>query len=228
MLPENLNPGQLAATIDHTLLKAEATPEAIEQLCKEAIDYSFATVCINPLFVPQAKELLKGYLPKVCTVIGFPLGASSSIVKAAEAEQAIEDGAKEIDMVLAVGLLKARHNDEVEADIRRTVAVCKSGKVHLKVIIEAAMLTLEEKVVACRLAAAAGADFVKTSTGFGPGGATIADVRLMKTTVADHGLKVKAAGGIRSLEDALAMLEAGADRLGTSAGLKIMTEARSA
>lgn len=227
MLPKNWTPAMLAQTIDHTLLKAEATPEAVETLCREAIAHGFASVCVNPIFVPQVYGLLRGETPKVCTVIGFPLGASSPVAKVRETEQALADGAAEIDMVISVGLLKAGRHDAVEADIKSIAETCKAGGALLKVIIETALLDMEEKVIACRLSAAAGADFVKTSTGFASGGATVGDVRLMKTTVADHGLKVKASGGVRSLADALSMLEAGADRLGTSSGVKIMAEAAS-
>jgi len=228
MLPKKWTPAQLASCIDHTLLKADATPEAVEQLCKEAIEYGFASVCINPVFVPVAHKMLHGESPKVCTVIGFPLGANTTATKVAETAEAIEAGAREIDMVMAVGLLKAGQQAEVEADIRSVAEICKKHNAVLKVIIETALLTLEEKVVASRLASAAGADFVKTSTGFSTGGATAGDVRLMKTTVAEHHVKVKASGGIRTLEDALAMIEAGADRLGASAGVAILAEAQSA
>ncbi len=203
---------------DYTLLKPQATLPEIEKLCSEAARYGFASVCVNPAYVKQAKEFLKGTDVAVCTVIGFPLGASAPAVKAFEAAQAVRDGATEIDMVIAIGPLKDKQDDYVEAEIRLVKEYCQ-GNI-LKVIIENCLLTAEEKVRACRLCVAAGADFVKTSTGFSSGGANVEDVILMKAAVAGKA-KIKAAGGIRDKETAMAMIKAGADRIGTS---KIITE----
>lgn len=205
--------------IDHTLLKQDATKEQIEALIAEAKKYDFASVCINPTWIKLAAELLAESDVKVCTVIGFPLGANSSAVKAYETEVAVADGADEVDMVINIGALKSGDYDLVQQDISAVVKA--SGDKLVKVIIEACLLTDEEKVKACELAVAAGADFVKTSTGFSTGGATVADVRLMKETVGDRA-EVKAAGGARSLADAEAFIAAGATRIGTSAGVTIM------
>ena len=211
----------LASYIDHTLLKADTTEAQIRTLCAQAREFHFASVCVNPRWVVQCAQELAGSGVKVCTVIGFPLGASVSAVKAAETRQAVTDGADELDMVISVGDLKAGNNETVQADIRAVVRAA-AGKT-VKVIIEACLLTDEEKTRACKLAMAAGADFVKTSTGFSAGGATVADVRLMRAAVGPN-FGVKAAGGIRTREQALAMIEAGATRIGASAGVAICGE----
>jgi deoxyribose-phosphate aldolase len=223
-----MTPHEIAAMIDHTALKADVLPAQIEQLCKEAATYRFASVCINPVYIPIAHRLLEGTKVKVCTVVGFPLGAMAFEAKAAEAQLAIDYGAHEVDMVIWVGGLKAGEDRLVGDDITKLARICKSKKAILKVIIECALLTDDEKRRACRLCITAGANFVKTSTGFSTGGATVEDVRLMWGIVKDSGLGVKAAGGIRSYADALVMIEAGATRLGTSAGVKIIEEARAA
>lgn len=205
--------------IDHTLLKQDATEEQIDCLLSEAKAYDFASVCVNPTWVEHAKKGLEGTDVKVCTVVGFPLGATTSAVKAFETKEAIQNGADEIDMVINVGALKSGNLTLVELDIREVVEASDDKLV--KVIIESCLLTDQEKVVACQLAQKAGADFVKTSTGFSTGGATIADVRLMRETVGPD-MGVKAAGGARSYADALAFVEAGATRIGTSAGVTIL------
>ena len=215
---------RMAAMIDHTLLTAEATPDQIAQLCFEARKYGFASVCINAAHVTLAAGLLKGSPVKVCTVVGFPLGATLPEVKAYEAQQAMDDGATEVDMVINIGAIKARDYETAARDVRAVVRACHARGVLVKVIIEAALLTDEEKVAACLIAKAAGAEFVKTSTGFGPGGATVADVALMRRVVGPD-LGVKAAGGIRTLADAEQMAAAGATRIGASAGVKIVQEA---
>lgn len=214
----------LAQMIDLTLLKPEATPRQIKRLCEDAKEYGFVTVCINPTHVKLAAQLLKGSPVRVDTVVGFPLGASIPGVKGYEARMAIRDGAKEIDMVMNIGALKAGDYALVKEDIETVVGACREDGAICKVIIEAALLTDEEKVTACKLAREAGADFVKTSTGFGPGGATVEDVALMRRTVGND-IGVKAAGGIHNLQEAKAMIEAGATRIGASAGVKIMQEA---
>ncbi len=210
--------------IDHTLLKPEATYAQIAQLCDEARQYGFASVCVNATHVKRCAERLAGSPVKVCAVVGFPLGATVPEVKAYEAQQAIEDGATEIDMVINVGALKSKDDDRVARDIGAVVRMARISGALVKVIIEAALLTDEEKATACQLAKEAGADFVKTSTGFGPGGATARDVELMRRVV---GLKmgIKAAGGIRTREDAEKMVAAGATRIGASASVKIVTGA---
>jgi deoxyribose-phosphate aldolase len=213
--------GRLAHLIDHTLLKADATQDQIAQLCYEARKYSFVSVCVNPTNVKLCAQLLEGSDVLVCTVVGFPLGATSTEVKVFEAQQAIRDGATEVDMVINVGALKSRDYELVERDIASIARACHAGNAILKVIIEAALLTDEEKVVACQLAKVAGADFVKTSTGFGPGGAAVEDVALMRRVVGPT-MGVKAAGGIRTYEDAQKMIAAGASRIGASASVKIM------
>ena len=218
-------PTNIAKIIDHTLLKPEATRDQIVQLCREAREYGFASVCVNPSYVKLAAELLRGSSVKVCSVVGFPLGATLPEVKAYEARRAIEEGATEIDMVINIGALKSGDLELVKRDIASVVDVCHARGALCKVIIEAALLTDEEKVLACQLARAAGADYVKTSTGFGPGGATVQDVALMRRTVGPE-MGVKAAGGIRSYEAAKSMVEAGATRIGASAGVKIVREAR--
>lgn len=212
----------LAKYVDHTLLKQDATQEQIKQLCEEAAEYVFASVCINPYWVSYASDLLAESDVKVCTVIGFPLGASSSATKFFEAKNAIDNGANEIDMVINVGELKAKNDANVQADIAAVVKASHPEAI-VKVIIETCLLTKEEIVTACELSVAAGADFVKTSTGFSTGGATVEDVKLMKETVGDKAL-VKASGGVRSLEDAKNMIAAGADRLGTSSGIALVSD----
>ena len=205
--------------IDHTLLKQDATPEQIIALCEEAKKFDFMSVCVNPAYVPLAAECLKGSDVKVCTVIGFPLGMNLTRTKVEEAELAIKEGADEIDMVINVGMLKAGHDQFVEEEIRELKAV--AGQRVLKVIIETCLLTDEEKVRACIASKNAGADFVKTSTGFSTGGATVHDVALMRKTVGPD-MGVKASGGVRTHEDLVAMVEAGATRIGTSNGTKII------
>ena len=205
--------------IDHTLLKQDATPEQIVKLCEEAKQFDFMSVCVNPGYVPLAAECLKGSSVKVCTVIGFPLGMNLTKTKVQEAELCIKEGAEEIDMVINVGMLKAGHDDYVREEIRLLKEV--AGSKVLKVIIETCLLTDEEKVRACLAGKRAGADFVKTSTGFSTGGATVHDVALMRQTVGNE-LGVKASGGVRTHEDLLAMVEAGANRIGTSNGTKII------
>ncbi len=218
------NPGaecsSVAGMIDHTLLKANATQEEVGKLCSEAAKYKFASVCVNPAYVNLAANLLKGSGVKVCTVIGFPLGSTTPTVKALEARDAIANGAEEIDMVINVGALKSG-NDVLVFDDIKAVREATRGHV-LKVIIETAYLTDDEKVRACAMSKQAQADFVKTSTGFGPGGATAADVALMRKVVGSE-MGVKASGGIRNTEDAQAMIKAGASRLGTSASIGIVT-----
>lgn len=209
-----------AKMIDHTLLKAEATQEQIIKLCEEAKKYGFASVCVNPVWVKTATEELKGSDVKVCTVIGFPLGSNTPETKAFEAKNAIENGATEVDMVINIGALKDKNDELVERDIRAVVDTAK-GKALVKVIIETCLLTDEEKVRACELAVKAGADFVKTSTGFSTHGATVEDVALMRKTVGPD-IGVKASGGVRDLNDLKSMVEAGANRIGTSSGVKIM------
>ncbi len=217
--------GLIAGLIDHTLLKADATAAEVEALCKEAAEHRFATVCVNPAWVALAARQLRGTGVGVCSVVGFPLGATTPDVKAYETRRAIVDGATEIDMVINVGALKSGDLRLVEQDIEGVAAACRACGATSKVIIEAALLTDDEKITACTLAKAAGADFVKTSTGFGPGGATVADVALMRRVVgADMG--VKAAGGVRDLEQMQAMVAAGATRVGASAGVRIVRESQ--
>jgi deoxyribose-phosphate aldolase len=219
-------PKELAAYIDHTLLKPDATAKQILDLCDEAEQYGFATVCINPSFVRLAAERLKRTHVKVCTVAGFPLGAHVPEVKALEARRAVREGAREVDMVINIGALKGGDDQLVYRDIRLVVEACMDGGAICKVIIEAALLTDEEKVRACQAARRARADFVKTSTGFGPGGATAHDVALMAEAVKGTRMGVKAAGGIRTFQDAAKMIQAGATRLGASASVRIMKEAK--
>lgn len=211
----------MASMIDHTILKPSATKAQIIQLCKEAKAYQFASVCVNPCFVRLAANELKGSGVKTCTVIGFPLGANTSELKAIEAKTAIAEGAEEVDMVINVGALKENDLKYVENDIASVVQA--SNGVLVKVIIETCFLTDEEKVIVCKLAKSAGASFVKTSTGFGSGGATPADVALMRHTVGEV-MGVKASGGVRNLNEAMNVIEAGATRIGTSAGLAIINE----
>ena len=222
-----MNKAQIAKMIDHTILKAEATESEIIKLCKEAIHYNFASVCVNPSMVPVAAKELKGTHVKVCTVIGFPLGATTTEVKAFETKDVIEKGATEVDMVINVGKLKERNLEYVKNDIKAVVEAAK-GKALTKVIIETCLLTEEEKIIACKLSKEAGSDFVKTSTGFSTGGATVEDIKLMRETVGPE-MGVKASGGVRSKKDALAMIENGATRIGASASISICegTEANS-
>lgn len=220
-----LDAAGVARLIDHTLLKPEATPAQVRDLCREARDHGFAAVCVNPLWVRTCAEELGGTAIAVASVAGFPLGASVPEVKAAEAARAVEDGAREVDMVLSVGALKAGDNRLVERDVSAVVEACRPRGALVKVILEAALLTDEEKARACAIAKLAGAAFVKTSTGFGPGGATADDVALMRRVVGP-GVGVKAAGGIRDWGAARAMIAAGASRIGTSAGPKILGGAK--
>ncbi len=213
----------ISAFIDHTILKSDATTNQIEKLCQEAVDYHFASVCINPVYVPLAASILSGTAVKVCTVIGFPLGASLPSSKARETEACINSGATEVDMVLSVGMLKSGNYEHVLEDIHGVVECAHSGNTIVKVILETSALERMEKIIACLLCQSAGADFVKTSTGFGSGGATLEDVELMYR-ISYPDIKVKASGGIRTLTDALAMIKAGAARLGTSSGINIMKE----
>ena len=215
----------VSSYIDHTLLKPDATAKDIEQLCREAAEWKFATVCVNPTWVALSARLLRGTSVGVCSVVGFPLGATTPDVKQYETRRAIFDGASEIDMVINVGALKSGDLHTVERDIEAVTAPCRDCGVLSKVIIEAALLTDEEKITACTLAKAAGADYVKTSTGFGPGGATASDVALMRRVVGAE-MGVKAAGGVRDLEGLKAMVAAGATRVGASAGVKIVQQAR--
>jgi deoxyribose-phosphate aldolase len=215
----------VSGVIDHTLLKPDATRAEIEQLCREAAEFRFATVCVNPSWVALAAARLRGAGVGVCSVVGFPLGATTAEVKNFETRRAIYDGATEIDMVINVGALKSGDLRTVERDIEAVTEPCRQCGVVSKVIIEAALLTDEEKITACTLSKAAGADFVKTSTGFGPGGATAADVALMRRVVGEE-MGVKAAGGVRDLEGLKAMVAAGASRVGASAGVKIVQESR--
>jgi deoxyribose-phosphate aldolase len=225
--PDRLSgaPAGIASMIDHTLLKPDATRQAVEKLCREAAEFRFATVCVNPSWVTLAARLLAGSGVGVCSVVGFPLGATTADVKGYETRRAIFDGAREIDMVINVGALKSGDLRAVERDIEAVTAPCRDCGVLSKVIIEAALLTDDEKVASCTLAKAAGADYVKTSTGFGPGGATPADVAMMRRVVG-AGMGVKAAGGVRDLEEFKAMVAAGATRVGASAGVKIVQQAR--
>lgn len=217
--------GEVSRYIDHTLLKPEATRAEIETLCKEARDFSFASVCVNPTWVKECAFALYGSPVKVCTVVGFPLGATLGDVKAYEARRAIFDGATEIDMVINIGALKSGSDDVVGRDIRLVVEAAHEACAIVKVILETALLTDDEKVRACLLAKEAGADFVKTSTGFSKGGATVADIALMRQTVGS-GMGVKAAGGVKDLAAAKEMIAAGATRIGASAGVKIVQESR--
>jgi deoxyribose-phosphate aldolase len=220
----DVGPG-VGRMIDHTLLKPDATEDQIAQLCYEARKHNFAAVCVNPTHVQLCAQLLQGTSVAVCTVVGFPLGATPPEVKSYEAQQAMDDGATEVDMVINIGALKSGDYTLVARDIATLARTCHAGGALLKVIIEAALLNDEEKVIACQLAKEAGADYVKTSTGFGPGGATVHDVALMRQAVGPE-MGVKAAGGIKSYEDAQSMIAAGATRIGASAGVKILQEAQ--
>ncbi len=213
----------VAALIDHTLLKPEATRSDVERLCKEALEYQFASVCVNSVFVAQVAAALKNSAVKTCVVAGFPLGANLPAVKLAETREALELGAQEIDMVISVGTLKAGDDSAVRAEIESLAAVAHERQAILKVIIETSLLSEDEKVRGCRIARDAEADFVKTSTGFGSAGATAADVALMRGVVGP-GMGVKASGGVRTLDDLVKMVEAGASRIGTSNGVNIVRE----
>ncbi len=218
-------PTDLAAYIDHTLLRPDATVAQVDKLCAEAKQYHFAAVCINPTWVRRAAEILRGSGVAVASVIGFPFGAGTTAIKAMETRQAVRDGAREIDMVINIGALKSGLYDQVREDIAAVSDACHEGGAINKVIIEAALLTDEEKVIACRLAQKAKADYVKTSTGYASGGATVYDVALMRETVGPK-MGVKAAGGIRTAEDVTEMIAAGATRIGASAGVRIVTGER--
>lgn len=211
---------ELAKMIDHTLLKPDTTQEMIDQLCKEAAENDFASVCVNPYWVKSSYDHLKDTNVKVCTVVGFPLGATTKEAKAYETTKSIEDGATEIDMVINIGALKSEQFDVVEQDIKAVVEAAK-GKALVKVILETGLLTNDEKVKACELSKSAGADYVKTSTGFGHGGATYEDIKLMRETVGPE-MGVKASGGVRDFDGAMKMIEAGATRIGASSGIAIV------
>ncbi len=224
--PAPVTPEQLAQMIDHTLLKPDATAADVEKLCGEAKRFGFYSVCVNPTNVKQCAALLRGSPVKVCCVVGFPLGAQSPEIKALEARKAIRDGASEIDMVINIGALKGKDEALVLRDIRAVVEACTDGRALSKVIFETALLTDDEKVRACELSMKAGAGYVKTSTGFSSGGATAEDIALMARTVAPKKLGVKASGGIRTYDDAVKMIAAGATRIGASASVKILEEAK--
>ena len=215
-------PADLSRTIDHTLLRPDATPDDVDRLCDEALRYRFAAVCINPVWVRRAAQRLRGSDIVVASVVGFPLGASAPEIKAMETRRALRDGAREIDMVINIGALKAGDHELVQRDVAGVSDACREVGAVNKVIIEAAYLSDEEKVVACRLAQAGRAHYVKTSTGFGPGGATVFDVTLMREAVGDS-MGIKAAGGIRTADDVRQMISAGATRIGASAGVRIVT-----
>jgi deoxyribose-phosphate aldolase len=217
--------GEIARLIDHTLLKPEASRDDVRKLCGEALRFGFASVVVNPWYVPLAAELVRNSSVKVCTVVGFPFGATLPQVKIYETEQVVKLGAQEIDMVINIGALKSHQDDVVEADIRGVVEVSHRGGAITKVILETALLSNDEKVRGSLAAKKAGADFVKTSTGFGPGGATTEDVALMRAAVGSE-LGVKAAGGVRSLDDVQKMVAAGATRIGASASVRILEQAR--
>lgn len=223
----NFEPQRLARLIDHTLLKPEASRDDIRRVSEEALKYGFASVCVNPTNVAQVAEVLRASDVRVCTVAGFPLGATMTQVKVYETEQSIKLGAREIDMVINIGALRSGDYKAVEDDIRTVVEACHRGGAICKVILECVLLSDDEKRRACQIAKDAGAEFVKTSTGFGPGGATVEDVRLLRSAVGPE-MGVKAAGGIRTFEDLKRMIEAGATRIGASASVKIIEEARAA
>ena len=216
---------RLAAIIDHTLLKPETTSIDVERLCREALEYGFACVMLHPTYIALAAAMLAGTKMKIASVIGFPLGANTTSVKRYEALDAIRLGAREIDTVMNIGALKSGDRTRVEADMRGLVEVSHDNGAILKITVETALLSLEEKILACQLAAAAGADYVKSSTGFSRGGAVAADISLMRGVVGNK-IGVKASGGIRTLEDAQTMIDAGANRIGTSAGITIIEAAR--
>ncbi len=214
----------IAGLIDHTILKPEATASDVRRICAEAVKFRFASVCVNPCWVALVAKELAGSPVKVCTVVGFPLGANTSWIKVAEAEAAIAAGAREIDMVLNIGELRGGNHDHVRSEIQSIVEASHRRGAIVKVILETALLDDDQKRTACELAKAAGADFVKTSTGFGPGGATVHDIQLMRAAVGNS-MGVKASGGIRTLDDVRAMIAAGANRIGASAGVKIVEAA---
>lgn len=216
----------LASMIDHTLLKPDATEEQIRKVCQEAREHNFASVCVNPSYVPLVVEMLRGSAVKTCSVIGFPLGATTTKAKVAETKEVIENGAQEVDMVINIGAAKSGDWDYVKNDIESVVIAAK-GKALVKVIIETCLLTDEEKVKACTVAKMAGADFVKTSTGFSTGGATVEDIRLMRKTVGPE-TGVKASGGVRDYDTAIVMIQAGATRLGTSSSIAIVKNEKAA
>ncbi len=225
MSEKKIAAGELARMIDHTILKPEATPAEVDTVCKEALEYGFASVCINPGYVTFASDRLKSSTVKVCTVIGFPLGATTTGSKVHEAEEAITNGAQEVDMVINIGRLKSGDLKYVEDDIRAVVNTAHARSATIKVIIETCLLTDQEKEAACTIAKKAGTDFVKTSTGFSKAGATAADVALMRR-IAGPGVGVKAAGGVRNYADAVFMTQSGANRIGTSSGVKIIFESK--
>lgn len=214
----------IASMIDHTILKPEASRKKVQKICEEAVENNFASVCINPCNVAMCAVLLKGSGIKVCTVIGFPLGASTSCVKVFEALDAIKNGAHEVDMVINIGRLKDKDYDYVREDIKGVVEAAK-GKALVKVIIETCLLTDDEKIISCKIAKEAGADFVKTSTGFSTGGASVSDIKLMRETIGSA-MGIKAAGGIHSYEDVVGLVEAGATRIGASASIVICAGAQ--
>jgi deoxyribose-phosphate aldolase len=220
-------PEDIAQCIDHTILKPATKSDDIKRICSEAKEYSFASVCVSPSYVKLAAKELAGSKVKVCTVVGFPSGAHTPEIKAMETRQAIRDGAEEIDMVINIGALKSGEDDLVYRDIRKVCEACEDGSAVSKVIIETTYLTEDEKVRACQLSKKAKANYVKTSTGFGPKGATIEDVALMSSIVRSSGIGVKAAGGISNYDDAKKMIDAGATRLGASAGIRILQESKS-
>jgi deoxyribose-phosphate aldolase len=223
-----INHVELAAMIDHTALKPDCTLKEIEKLCREALSLRFASVCVNPVYVPMVSRLLENTSVKTCSVIGFPLGATTTAQKVREAREAMNMGAKEIDMVIWVGGLKAGHLEWVGEDIAEVARACRDHQAILKVILECCLLTDEEKKCACDLCVQAKANFIKTSTGFSTGGATVEDVHLISQIAKPAGLGVKAAGGIRSYADALRMIHAGATRIGASASVRIIEEAKAA
>jgi deoxyribose-phosphate aldolase len=225
MSTQPTNSKEVAALIDHTLLKPEATRKDIERMCAEGLKYQFASVCANPVFAAQLSQALRHSDVKTCVVVGFPLGANTSAIKLDEARRALDEGAREIDMVIHIGALKAGEDAAVKTEIESLAVASHQSKAILKVIIETALLSEEEKIRACRAACDAGADFVKTSTGFSSAGATADDVALMRRVVGP-GIGVKASGGVRTLDDLLKMVEAGASRIGSSNGVTIVQEAR--
>jgi deoxyribose-phosphate aldolase len=216
---------KLASMIDHTALKPEITVEDVKRLCIQAVEYTFATVCIPPVYVATSRELLKSTGVDVCTVVGFPLGMNTGSVKTREAEQAISDGAKEIDMVMNYSALRSGEEEIVSAELASVASICKREKRIMKVILECCYLDNDQKKRAARLVAESGADFAKTSTGFGSGGATVEDVKLLRSVLPPK-VKIKAAGGIKTLDQALAMIDAGADRIGTSSAIQILQTLR--
>lgn len=224
--PHHIGPREIAQLIDHTLLKPEASTDDIKKLCEEAISYGFYSVCVNSGYVRDAKNALRGSSVKLCSTVSFPLGAQASEIKAAETRMAIREGADEIDMVIHIGALKSGRCDVVEADIRAVVETCDERRVVSKVMLETSLLTDEEKIRVCELSMRAGADFVKTSTGFSSAGATVQDIALMSSIVAPKKLGVKASGGIRTYDVDINMIAAGATRIGASNSIKIVEKAR--